>query len=230
MKRILQNMSPQNPDFLPLGRIYRQSEKMKELIDMVLDLRKMETGTSNMHFELYPMNEWIENTVGDFYDEGKARGIQIVTELDPQIRAVCFDKEKCTIVLTNFLMNAIKHSPEGGTIRVASRLAEDGKVRISVSDEGMGLQGVDLNKLFVRFYQGNEERTGTGIGLSYAKVLVELHKGKIGASDNVGKGATFYFELPSDLQPEKVSCESKPYLNELFNDTEEKLVSNNESE
>ena len=126
-------------------------------------------------------------------------------------------------------MNAIKHSPEGGTIRVASRLAEDGKVRISVSDEGMGLQGVDLNKLFVRFYQGNEERTGTGIGLSYAKVLVELHKGKIGASDNVGKGATFYFELPSDLQPEKVSCESKPYLNELFNDTEEKLVSNNES-
>lgn len=229
LKRILQNMSPQNPDFRPLGRIYRQSEKMKELIDMVLDLRKMETGTSNMHFELYPMNEWIENTVGDFYDEGKARGIQIVTELDPQIRAVCFDKEKCTIVLTNFLMNAIKHSPEGGTIRVASRLAEDGKVRISVSDEGMGLQGVDLNKLFVRFYQGNEERTGTGIGLSYAKVLVELHKGKIGASDNVGKGATFYFELPSDLQPEKVSCESKPYLNELFNDTEEKLVSNNES-
>lgn len=178
LKRILQNMSPQNPDFLPLGRIYRQSEKMKELIDMVLDLRKMETGTSNMHFELYPMNEWIENTVGDFYDEGKARGIQIVTELDPQIWAVCFDKEKCTIVLTNFLMNAIKHSPEGGTIRVASRLAEDGKVRISVSDEGMGLQGVDLNKLFVRFYQGNEERTGTGIGLSYAKVLVELHKGK----------------------------------------------------
>ena len=84
LKRILQNMSPQNPDFLPLGRIYRQSEKMKELIDMVLDLRKMETGTSNMHFELYPMNEWIENTVGDFTMKERQEGFKLLRNSIPR--------------------------------------------------------------------------------------------------------------------------------------------------
>ena len=226
LKRILHCMSPQDANFRSIENIFRQSGKMKELIDMVLDLRKMETGTSSMHFDRYRLNEWIENTVNDFYDEGEARGVKIVTELDSQVHDICFDKEKCSIVLNNFLMNALKHSPSGGTIRVVSRLVGEDRVRVSVADEGVGLRGVDVNKLFVRFYQGDGECSGTGIGLSYSKILVEQHNGKVGAENNPEKGATFFFEIPTNLQQEKVACESKPYLNELFMDAEKNLMEN----
>ena len=72
-----------------------------------------------------------------------------------------------------------------------------------------------MKKIFVRFYQGKQEIGGSGVGLSYAKMLVELHKGKIGAMNNEAGGATFFFDLPLDLEPGEVICQPKPYINEL---------------
>lgn len=99
-------------------------------------------------------------------------------------------------------------------------MSEEQRVRISVSDQGCGLQQVDVNKLFTRFYQGNgEQRNGSGIGLSYSKILAELHGGNIGARDNETVGATFFFELPLQAISEEVLCEPKAYLNELITDS-----------
>ena len=82
------------------------------------------------------------------------------------------------------------------------------------------MQQVDVNKLFTRFYQGNgEQRNGSGIGLSYSKILAELHGGNIGARDNETVGATFFFELPLQAISEEVLCEPKAYLNELITDS-----------
>ena len=112
---------------------------------------------------------------------------------------VCFDKHKCEIVLTNLLINALKHSPENSEIIIRTEFLSAQFVRISVVDRGCGLKQVDPQKLFTRFYQGRGEHTGKGIGLSYSRILVELHGGPIGAEDNEESGATFFFDLP--LQP-----------------------------
>ena len=90
--------------------------------------------------------------------------------------------------------------------------------RISIIDRGNGLKQVNTQKLFTRFYQGTGEQSGTGIGLSYSRILVELHGGSIGARDNQEAGATFFFELPLRQQSEEIVCQPKAYLNELMND------------
>ena len=136
---------------------------------------------------------------------------------------LCFDKEKCTTILINLLINALKYSPENSLIQVATSLSDDkSRVRISVSDEGPGLKDVDINNLFIRFYQGNNSRPGTGIGLSYSKILAEQHGGSIGAYDHGNmSGSTFWFELPRDIQPGKMTLQPQAYLNELLAPTQE---------
>ena len=113
-------------------------------------------------------------------------------------------------------MNAIKHSSEGDRIRIWTELRDD-MVRISISDEGPGLGDADMSRMFTRFYKSSSEKYGSGIGLSYSKILVELHGGKIGTYNNDDKGATFWWEIPvSPVQTDEDSVPAKAYLNELM--------------
>ena len=219
LSRILKSLSPADTQYLPLKAIYRQSQRMKNLINMVLDVRKMEVGESKLLIQPHPLNEWIEHVSQDFVSEGEAKNIKIHYRLDPRIKIVSFDKDKCEIILSNLLINALKHSPQDTEITITSELLpEEKRVRISITDQGCGLQQVDTQKLFTRFYQGMGEQSGTGIGLSYSKILVELHGGSIGARDNSESGATFFFELPLKLESEEIICQPKAYLNELMSD------------
>lgn len=221
LKRLLQQMKGDEPHFQPLQAIYRQSQRMKELINTVLDLRKMEVGESHLILQPHPLNQWVTKVAQDFVGEATANHIQIHYHLDPHIGEVSFDKEKGEIVLTNLLMNALKHSPQESVITLHTELLADKRwVRIAVSDQGKGLQHIDSNRLFTRFYQGDGETHGTGIGLSFAKILVEQHQGIMGAVNNPDKGATFYFEIPLKQTTETCFCPPKPYLNELLTDDE----------
>lgn len=219
LNRILKSLSTTNSNYIPLKSIYRQSQRMRDLLNMVLDLRKMEVGVSKL--QIYPqlLNNWILEVSADFISEGEARKVDMRYLLDERITVVSFDREKCEIILTNLLINALKHSPEGGDILIQTELLPDEQlVRVSVSDQGCGLKQVNIHKLFTRFYQGSGERNGTGIGLSYSKILAELHGGSIGAKDNETVGATFFFELPLQIVSEEVICQPKAYLNELIAD------------
>lgn len=219
LRRMLKSLSPDSELYLPLKAIYRQSQRMKALINMVLDLRKMEVGEGKLHICSYPLNEWIGQVAQDFAGEGEAEQVHLSCRLDPQVGMVGFDKEKCEIVLSNLLVNALKHSPQNSTITVSSELLPGGgAVQVSVSDQGCGLQQVNMEKLFTRFYQGNGEQSGTGIGLSYSKILVEQHGGSMGVRSNYGKGATFYFTLPLGQDAGEVACQPGAYLNELIGD------------
>ena len=89
------------------------------------------------------------------------------------------------------------------------------------------MQQVDTRKLFTRFYQGTGEQSGTGIGLSYSKILVELHGGSIGALISMGAldmGLTFFFELPQKQKTEEIICQPKAYLNELIGDNDNEQI------
>lgn len=222
LKRILHYLPSDSTIYPKLKSIYKQSQRMKDLLNMVLDLRKMEVGVNKMQFLPQCLNDWIQSVVTDFIGEGEAKNVHLLCQFDEKIKMVCFDKDKCEIILTNLLMNALKHSPESSDIIIQTELLSDSKsARISVIDQGCGLGQVDTQKLFTRFYQGTNEHSGTGVGLSYSKILVELHGGKIGAKDNEGTGAIFFFELPLHQASMEVICKSKTYLNELISDISE---------
>jgi len=219
LKRILGAMEAGNEHFPTLSRVYRQSHRMRSLLDMVLDLRKMEVGKSSMRMEELEFNRWISDSVEDIVNEEHAEGIEIVRKLGTDVTRVEFDKSKCDTVLMNILMNAIKHSKAGDTITISTELTEEGMVRTSISDEGPGLKDIDPEKMFTRFYQSNNEQYGSGIGLSYSKILVELHGGRIGAMNNDdGIGATFWWEIPVHSSAESLQTPAKAYLNEIIGD------------
>ena len=223
LKQLLKSLSPEDDKYPVIQSISKQSGRMKNLLNMVLDVRKMEVGQSTLHAETVELAPWIEQLVADFRPEAQLKGISILYSPEPAVDTLCFDKEKCTTILINLLINALKYSPENSLIQVATSLSDDkSRVRISVSDEGPGLKDVDINNLFIRFYQGNNSRPGTGIGLSYSKILAEQHGGSIGAYDHGNmSGSTFWFELPRDIQPGKMTLQPQAYLNELLAPTQE---------
>ena len=216
LQRILHTISASSSSYETLQKIYRQAERMKTLLNMVLDLRKMEVGDSDINIQSVSVNEWIADVTTDFSFDDDTMGPKIRLELGSEVGLANLDKGKCEIILTNLLVNAIKHSHVHDEIIVRSEITSDAMLTISVIDEGSGLKELQMDKLFQRFYQGDKEVNGSGIGLSYAKMLVTLHKGSVGAFNNDVKGATFYFKLPLDLPTGEHSCETKPYLNEIF--------------
>ena len=118
---------------------------MKDLINMVLDVRKMEVGETKLKLQAYPLNSWIKEVGADFTDEGTAQDVQIDYQLDDNIKEMAFDKDICTIVVTNLLTNALKHSPKNTTITIRTN-KNDSYVRVSVSDQGEGMQKEDMKK------------------------------------------------------------------------------------
>ena len=202
--RILKEMDREDPNYEPLANVNRQALRMKSLLNTVLTAHKIEEGASNLNLASRDLGEWIDHVVSGFRDEARGRDVTIKTKFDKNARTLSFDDDKCQIVLSNILMNAIKHSPTGSTITVSSEARPiDRMVRIAVADQGEGFTIKDPSRLFERFYQeGGNSRDGFGIGLSYCKTIVEQHKGHIGAYNNEDGGATFYYDLPSEMVSE----------------------------
>lgn len=224
LKQLMDKLTADNENYPLIQSICKQSERMKNILNTVLNVRKMEVGQSTLHVQSIQLDKWAEQLISDFKPEASVRGITLVYQPEPEIQTLCFDKEKCTTILTNLLINALKYTPDESTISISTRLSEDKRVRISISDQGPGLKDVDTNNLFVRFYQGNNSRPGTGIGLSYSKILVEQHGGNIGAYDNKNfgsPGATFWFELPLNTEPGNITLHPQEYLNTLLAPTQE---------
>ncbi len=218
LKQLAKDIAPGHAGYSLLQGICRQTDVMKDILNTVLSVSRMEVATSTLRAEPVSLDEWIGQLVDDFRPEAASRGIRIAHHPDASAKTLCFDKGKCTTVLTNLLANALKYTADCSTITVSVRLVAEA-VRISVSDEGPGLKDIDPKHLFTRFYQGNNSRPGTGIGLSYCKILVEQHGGKMGAFENEGAGSTFWFELPTDITPGDVTLQPRPYLNDLLAST-----------
>jgi len=222
--QLMKNMPHDNPVYPTIRSIFKQSKRMKELLNMVLNLRKMEVEQSKLNLKSYLLNDWIKEIASDFKYEEEEKHVTFVYELSSDVEYVPFDAEKHMIVLTNLIVNALKHSPLNSKIILRTELTDNrSAVRVSVIDQGRGLQGVDTQKLFTRFYQGENEKEGSGIGLSYSKILVEMHKGHIGVYNNEGGGACFYYELPLHAEA-SVICSPQEYLNASTLIEQDKLI------
>jgi len=184
-----------------LVRIARSnSDRLIRLINDILDLDKMQTGRITLDRTLVAADALVEEVVTHM--AAYAEQARVVVEVDGRpCDPVNGDRDRLVQVLTNLLSNAIKFTPEGETVRVRFGPATaHGRVRFSVSDRGPGIAQPDIPKLFQKFHQLDPSdaraRGGSGLGLVIAKTLVEAHHGHIGVDSEVGRGSTFYFEVP----------------------------------
>lgn len=195
---------------------FKQARQMKNIIDMILNMRKMEVEKNILRMSQSAFNEWLQAILDDFKDEFSLRNINLAFTPDAEIKTMYFDRSQCEIIINNLLTNAYKFSEENSTVSVSTHLEGNGsRIRVKIKDEGIGLQEEDISRLFTRFYQGKHSIQGAGIGLSYSKQLVEMHGGIIGAKNNDDKGATFFFTLPYRQEAASIQSVPQAYLNNV---------------
>jgi two-component system sensor histidine kinase VicK len=195
---LAQRLANSQDDFVTgtLSKAGHQVNKMADLIHGFIDLSKLEPGKLQLDVQEFEINQLI----GTYLAEFQLSNMGHPTSFEPQGKiTVRADKAKIGQVLNNFLNNAVKYSNKGCRITVACKKTEN-EIRVSVTDEGIGIKPKDQERLFQRFYRAESVRkkniSGFGIGLYLAGEIINLHKGKIGVESEEGKGSTFYFTLP----------------------------------
>ncbi|MEP0548048.1 MAG: two-component regulator propeller domain-containing protein [Rhodothermales bacterium] len=177
----------------------RNSRRLLHLINQLLDVAKLEVGEMRLEAQRQDLGAFLSALALAFVPLAERRGVRFEVDLPGGPVPVWFDGEKLEQVVGNLLSNAFKFTPEGGAIRVVLERG-DGAAVIGVRDSGPGIAADVMPHLFERFYQ--VERThaalqaGTGIGLSLAKELTELHGGRLVVESVVGFGSTFTLTLP----------------------------------
>jgi len=180
--------------------IYDESLRMGRLVNELLDLARMEAGHINLTIDEVDMPSFINRIIYKFQGMAKDNEVHLDTEVEDGITTLYFDPDRIEQVLTNLIDNAIRHTPQGGLVRLKVSLI-DKAVKIEVIDSGSGISEEDLPFVFERFYKADKARTrgktgGTGLGLAIAKNIVEAHRGQISAKSKPGQGTTFSFVLP----------------------------------
>jgi signal transduction histidine kinase/ligand-binding sensor domain-containing protein/DNA-binding response OmpR family regulator len=201
--------------------MHRNATQLHQLINQLLDFRKLETGNLKLVLSRGDLVSYISGIVGSFDEYAEEKEIELkFTSLKKEI-ITDFDADKVSKIMNNLLSNAFKFTGKGGKISVNLSLVFDSDenelvdtpdkrmIEISVKDTGIGIADSNLEKIFNRFFQVGEggTQTGTGIGLALTKELVKLHNGKIFVSSKPGKGSKFTVQLPFVEFPTIVSTE-----------------------
>jgi PAS domain S-box-containing protein len=148
--------------------------------------------------ELTDLNEIIRQMVVLLHDAASRHSISIRTDLDAALPTTTADRVQLQQVLMNLMLNGIEAMrDESGELRVTSQRTEDGQLLISVIDLGIGLPGEEAERIFEAFFTTKPQ--GTGMGLSISRRIIESHGGRLWASPNIGRGATFQFTLPNEM-------------------------------
>ncbi|CAM5181167.1 histidine kinase OS=Ureibacillus acetophenoni OX=614649 GN=SAMN05877842_10422 PE=4 SV=1 [Ureibacillus acetophenoni] len=180
--------------------IYDESQRMGRLVSDLLDLARMESGNITLFKENMPIVHVLERITQKFAQVAKEKHVHLefATGLSEDLH-VSLDEDRIEQVLTNLIDNAIRHTPDGGSVTVSLEV-ELSYAKVKVSDTGEGIPQEDLPFVFERFYKADKARTrskgGTGLGLAIARNIVEAHKGNIKVESVVGEGTTFTFYLP----------------------------------
>ena len=178
-----------------------KTDEITRIIGDIVTLQRIDA--ANLEKEELSMAQLVRTTVSSHQLIAQERGLVLKHEIEPGARGMILaDKDRINQVLNNLIGNAIKFSPDGGTVRVLLREAE-GQVQVAVSDNGIGMPADQIHRIFDRFYQvdGSSRRRfgGTGLGLAIVKRILEAHDGAIWVESELEKGSTFYFTLPQFL-------------------------------
>lgn len=191
----LGSLSPSQMEALEI--IARRTDHLTRLVNDFVTLQVVSPATLDLR--AVDLGQLVHNVVEDSRSAAARAGIEVREEIAESLAPILADAGRIAQVLDNLISNAIKFSPDGGTITV--RVQEEGeRVRVEVTDTGIGIPEAEQTQIFERFYQvdGTVRRRfgGAGLGLSIVKQIVEAHGGEVGVVSTVGKGSTFFFTLP----------------------------------
>jgi two-component system, OmpR family, sensor histidine kinase VicK len=183
------------------GYIFNDADRVNRLIGDMLDLDRMESGRMAMRATDVDVNDILMEAIARASTSTVT--VEFKSDLDPRLPIVAGDRDRLIQVVSNLVNNAVKYSPEGGTVTLTSRV--EGKYAlISVTDTGIGIPADEIGHVFERFRRvrsgAAQSIPGTGLGLTIVKQIVEMHGGKIWVESAVGHGSSFHFTIP--LAPE----------------------------
>jgi signal transduction histidine kinase len=185
-----------------VNMIRRAIQNMRQLIDDLLDMAKIESGIK-LNIQPISMNEIIAECVDTIRPNADHKSISIHNEVSGGVPLVLGDYNRLIQIFVNLIGNGVKYTPANGTVRIFAEVRGN-NLRVSVQDNGMGISPEDQVHVFDRFYRVRRPETdgieGTGLGLAIVKSLVEGHNGEIGLESRLGEGSTFYVTLPLALK------------------------------
>ena len=220
--------------------VNRNSKRLLQLINQIVDFRKLEKGKSELNISRFDVIKFIKELQLNFSSEDKSHAINFVFESPYSALEIEADYEKLDTIIFNLLSNAYKYISEKGQIKISvnktishnstdyssqlsfGEISGDDFVEIAIEDTGSGIDSEDLLKIFNRFEQGKqntgkdgEKKHGSGIGLSLCKEYSLMHNGKITAQSNVGKGSRFTIILPAKQKAHNLLFESHHEFQDL---------------
>jgi PAS domain S-box-containing protein len=183
------------------GYIFNDADRVNRLIGDMLDLDRMESGRMTMRTADVDVNDILMEAIARA--TSSAVTVEFKSDLDPRLPIVAGDRDRLIQVISNLVNNAVKYSPDGGTVTLSSRV-EGHFALVSVTDTGIGIPPEDIGHVFERFRRVRsgvaQSIPGTGLGLTIVKQIVEMHGGKIWVESALGHGSSFHFTVP--LTPE----------------------------
>ena len=200
-------LSPDQQHFVQMAR--RSGHEMLMLIQNLLDVAKMEEGKLRLHKEPFSPTSWVESVVSSFQPVAKAGRKKLNFVLAKQLRIAEGDVPLLSRVLGNLVSNALRHTFSGTGEVVVSVYPEGNHLAVQVRDNGEGIAEEDQERIFEKFVQAGQHtavRSGTGLGLTFCKMVIEAHGGRISVYSAPREGSlfTFHLPLPPDLPPNVV--------------------------
>jgi signal transduction histidine kinase len=174
-------------------------ERLSTLITDLFELAKLDAQDTVVHFEPFSISELVQDVVQKFELTAQGKNITIATNIGKELPFAYADIALIERVLENLLGNAIRHTPEEGSVSIVMN-HENEHITVRISDTGQGIPEEDLPRVFDRFYQLDRSRKGkaghSGLGLAITRKIIDLHKSTIGVESRTGSGSAFTFDLP----------------------------------
>lgn len=186
------NLNSQQRSMLQI--VQRNVLVLTQLVSEILDFRKVQNGKMELRLSDFNLAESMKQWIKLFSASAQKKHITISMDA-PDTIMLRADQDKIERICYNLLSNALKYTSEGGEISLMAK-EENGRVMISVADNGCGISSDELPYIFDRFYQAKNAGRGTGIGLAIVKAFTELHHGEVSATSIEGKGSTFTIHIP----------------------------------
>jgi two-component system, NtrC family, sensor histidine kinase KinB len=194
-----ESVGPLNdPQLELLSTAKEDSERLLRTLNNLLDLTRLEGSGPQLNLAPRSVSEIIESVATLVRQGLEGEGLRLVIDIEKQLAVLEVDIEKLHHVFSNFITNALNHSPPGGTITLRARSVVDNQIRLSVIDQGPGIPKEHLDRIFEKFYRvPGQSTTGAGLGLSIAREIALLHHGSIGVKSESGHGSEFFLDLPA---------------------------------
>lgn len=184
-----------------LGVILNESDRMTHIVQDLLTLSRFDSGRSDLNLTRFPFERAVRDTYQAILMEAQKHDHTITLRAAPTLPLILADRERIMQVMMNIVSNAIKYTPDGGTIVISAGVSGD-RVWMEVDDNGIGIPEADRSRIFERFYRVDKARSrqsgGTGLGLSIAKEIVDSHQGSLSLVDKDTPGLTVRLELLID--------------------------------